>query len=430
MKSSGNTCVVGMHWGDEAKGKIVDILADEHDFVVRFNGGNNAGHTVSYDGKTFKHHLVPCGAHRSGTTGVIGPGVVIDPASLLGEIEELESQDIRIAGRLLVSDVAHVVMPWHKQMEAILEDALGDGRIGTTLRGIGPCYAEKMMRGNAIRVGDLLDAEKLRKKIEAAAKIRNLVFTKAFDAEPVDADAVHEAYAGAGARLSDFVCDTTEALQKAMGAGRRILFEGAQGTLLDVDHGTYPYVTSSNASACGVWPGSGISARTIGCIIGVFKAYTTRVGAGPFPTEQSNADGERIRERGNEYGTTTGRPRRCGWLDVVALRYSVRLNGVDALAMTLLDVLSGFEEVKVCIGYRRGAKELPGFSREDEVLGEVEPVFASLKGWQEEITDVSAWQDLPEAARNYVEHVESLVGAPIQIISVGPGREQTIFRSL
>ncbi|MDP6381213.1 MAG: adenylosuccinate synthase, partial [Phycisphaerae bacterium] len=399
-----------------------------HDIVVRFNGGNNAGHTVSFGGQTFKLHLMPSGIFHENVTCVIGPGVVVDPGVLLGEIDSLADRGIEATGRLKISDSAHVILPYHKKQEELNEKDRGKGKIGTTLRGIGPCYAEKMNRASAVRMCDLVHADRLRAKISSALAAKNDVFVKVFGEEPMSADEIAETYGEYAARLAPMVCNTTDFLHNCLDGGKRILFEGAQGTLLDIDHGTYPYVTSSNASACGVWSGSGVPAKRIDKFIGVMKAYTTRVGEGPFPTELPGPIGERIRERGNEYGTTTGRARRCGWFDAVAVRHSVRLGGIDSLAMMLLDVLSGFDELKVCTGYKHGDKVLPSFTTDSAVLAEVEPVLVSFKGWEEDISGVRRWEDLPPAARSYVEHVELLVGVRIGIVSVGPARDETIIR--
>ncbi|HET6441566.1 MAG TPA: adenylosuccinate synthase, partial [Phycisphaerae bacterium] len=318
----GNTCVVGLTWGDEAKGKIVDLLAGEHDLVVRYNGGNNAGHTVAFGGETYKLHLVPSGIFHEQVQCVIGGGVVVDPQVLLEEIERHEGVAPRLRERLKVSSRAHTIWPWHKQIEALSEKHEGKGKIGTTLRGIGPAYAEKANRVHAIRVGLFLNPAALEKKVRQVVEAKNRMFTGVFGEEPLDADAVWREYAAYGEEIRPLIADTTALLLDAVAEGKRILFEGAQGTLLDIDHGTYPYVTSSNASAAGVWPGTGVPARAIDQVLGVVKAYTTRVGEGPFPTELVSAIGDQIREQGNEYGTTTGRPRRCGWLDAFAIRYS------------------------------------------------------------------------------------------------------------
>jgi len=429
VRNEGNTCVVGLTWGDEAKGKIVDLLADRHDIVVRYNGGNNAGHTVAFGGETYKLHLIPSGAFHKGVECVIGGGVVVDPKVLLEEIERYEGKAPDLRRRLRISSRAHTIWPWHKRVEALSEKFEGKGKIGTTLRGIGPAYAEKANRVHAIRVGMFLNPAALEKKVRQVVEAKNRMFTGMFGEEPLDADAIWDEYAAYAEAIRPMIADTTALLHEALDAGRRILFEGAQGTLLDIDHGTYPYVTSSNAAAAGAWPGTGVPARAIGRILGVVKAYTTRVGEGPFPTELRGEIGDRIREQGNEYGTTTGRPRRCGWLDAFAIRYAARLNGVDGIAITLLDVLSGLPELKVCTGYRFEGKRLEAFPACPRMLKGAEPELERLEPWSEDISGARRFEDLPPAARVYVERVEELVGAPAQMISVGPDREQTIFRA-
>jgi len=424
-----NTCIVGLTWGDEAKGKIVDILAAEHDFVVRYNGGNNAGHTVCFGGQPHKLHLVPSGLFHKNATCVIGCGVVVDPKVLVDEVTQNLPFAPDLLQRLKVSSRAHTIWPWHKQLEALSEKYQGKGKIGTTLRGIGPAYAEKANRVHAIRVGELLRPDTLRPKVEAIVEAKNRVFEKVFGEAGLDARAVWEEYAAYAEAIRPMIADTTALLHDAIEGGRRILFEGAQGTLLDLDHGTYPYVTSSNASAAGVPAGAGVPARCVGEVLGVVKAYTTRVGEGPFPTELQNAVGDQIREQGHEYGTTTGRPRRCGWLDTFAIRYAARVNGLDGIVITLLDVLGGLPELKVCTGYRAGGRELRSMPDASEVLAEVEPVLETLEPWTEDLSKVRRFEDFPRAAQAYVRRVEELVGAPVRILSVGPDREQTIFRT-
>ncbi|HUU11502.1 MAG TPA: adenylosuccinate synthase [Phycisphaerae bacterium] len=429
MKAPTNTCIVGLTWGDEAKGKIVDILAAEHDVCIRYNGGNNAGHTVAFEGDTYKLHLVPSGLFYPGVTCVIGGGLVVDPQVLLEEITTHEGKAVGLRQRLLVSSRAHTIWPWHKKIEALSEKHLGKGKIGTTLRGIGPAYADKANRVTAIRMGEFLRPDHLRPKVERIVQQKNAVFTKVFDADPLDAAAVWDEYAAYGRELAPMIADTTAWLHGAIEGGKRLLFEGAQGTLLDIDHGTYPYVTSSNASVAGVWPGTGVSPRHIHEILGVVKAYTTRVGEGPFPTELKDALGDQIREQGHEYGTTTGRPRRCGWLDTFAIRYAARLNHVDAIVITLLDVLGGLAELKICTGYTVGGKPLKEFPDDPTALQQAQPILESLTPWPEDISGIRAFDDLPSAAKAYVNRVTELVGAPVRIISVGPDRAQTIFRS-
>jgi adenylosuccinate synthase len=428
VKARGNTCIVGLTWGDEAKGKIVDLLAPQHDIVVRYNGGNNAGHTVAFNGETYKLHLVPSGLFHPNVTCVIGGGLVVDPKVLLEEISKHEGVAAGLRGRLLVSSRAHTIWPWHSKLEALSEKHLGKGKIGTTLRGIGPAYADKANRVHAIRMGELLRPDHLRVKVERILDAKNLVFQKVFGEPPLDVRAVWAEYAAYGQALAPLIADTTAYLHRALAEGRRILFEGAQGTLLDIDHGTYPYVTSSSASAAGIWPGAGVPGRKLGDILGVVKAYTTRVGEGPFPTELKDAIGNQIREQGHEYGTTTGRPRRCGWLDTFAIRYAARLNDIDGIVITLLDVLGGLPELRICTGYTVDGKPLEDFPDDPVVLDRAQPVLESLEPWSENISGARQLKDLPRAARAYVKRVEQTVGAPVRIISVGPDREQTILR--
>ena len=428
MTTATNTCVVGLTWGDEAKGKIVDILSAEHDVVVRYNGGNNAGHTVAFEGDTYKLHLVPSGLFHANATCVIGGGLVVDPEALLQEIAANEPKAVRLRERLLVSDRAHTIWPWHKKIEALSEKHLGKGKIGTTLRGIGPAYADKANRVTAIRMGEFLRPDHLRPKVARIVGQKNEVFTKVFGDDPLDADAVWAEYAAYGEQLAPMIADTTAWLHQAMADGKRILFEGAQGTLLDTDHGTYPYVTSSNASVAGIWPGTGVSPRHIGRLLGVVKAYTTRVGEGPFPTELDDAIGQQIREQGNEYGTTTGRPRRCGWLDTFAIRYAAALNDLDGIVITLLDVLAGLPELKVCTGYTVDGEALDAFPADPVLLTRAQPVLESLQPWTQDISGARTFEDLPAPAQAYVHRVEKLVGVPVHMISIGPDREQTIRR--
>lgn len=417
------TCVVGLQWGDEAKGKLVDILTEEHEIVVRYAGGANAGHTVVSDGQTWKLSLIPSGILRDGVTCVVTGGVVLDPASVINEIDGLESRGVRIDGKLLVSDRAHVVFPWHVAEDKLLDGSLTGGEsIGTTGRGIGPCYRDKVGRSLAIRLGDLYRPE-FPSQLRHIAGLKEKLLGVGLDAAAIEAQ-----YRGYAERLRPLVCDTTSFLLDAVEAGRKLLFEGAQGALLDVDHGTYPFVTSSNSSGVGISSGSGVPGRWIERVIGVVKAYSTRVGGGPMPTEQDNAVGQRIRDRGNEYGTVTRRPRRCGWFDAVAARYTARLSGVDELAVMLLDVLSGFDELKVCSAYRIAGREVRQFPSHVDDLRQAEPVYETLPGWSEELTAVRRYDDLPENARRYLARIGELLGRPVTVVSVGPDRVQTILR--
>ena len=421
------TCVVGLQWGDEAKGKIVDLLTGEHDIVVRYQGGANAGHTVVLGGEPFKLSLVPSGIFRPPVRCVIANGVVLHPGSLLEEIERLRCRGVQVEDNLLVSNRAHVIFPWHIEEDRLLEKAAGSEAIGTTLRGIGPCYRDKVGRSLAFRVGDLYQPN-FRDRVRQAAQFKQRML-QCLSGEPIelDADAIYEQYRQYAEQLRRWVGDSTAYLLDAVEAQKRILFEGAQGALLDVDHGTFPYVTSSNSSGVGVSSGSGVPARYLTKIIGIIKAYSTRVGGGPFPTEQANEIGQYIRDRGNEYGTVTRRPRRCGWFDAVAVRYTARLSGVDVLAVMLLDVLSGLEELKVCTCYELDGQKTTNFPAHVDELWRAQPVYETLPGWKEDISHARRWEDLPANAQNYLRRISQLIGRPLEIISVGPDREQTIF---
>ena len=426
------TCVIGLQWGDEAKGKLVDILTGEHDIVVRYAGGANAGHTVVSGGQPWKLSLIPSGILRSGVQCVVTGGVVLDPASAIREIEMLESRGVSVAGKLQISDRAHVVFPWHIAEDKLLDASLsGGGAIGTTGRGIGPCYRDKVGRALAIRLGDLY-RDDLRARIEHVTAFKNRLLASWAPGDgagaTLDAAAIHEQYRAYAERLRPFVTDTTAFLLDAVEAGSRVLFEGAQGALLDIDHGTFPYVTSSNSSGVGVASGSGVPGRWVDRVIGVVKAYSTRVGGGPLPTEQDNAVGLHLRERGREYGTVTGRPRRCGWFDAVAARYTARLSGVDELAVMLLDVLGGLEEIRVCSAYEIDGRRVTQFPSQIADLERAVPVYETFPGWAGELADVRREADLPAEARGYVDAIADLIGRPVSVVSVGPDREQTILR--
>lgn len=418
------TCVIGLQWGDEAKGKLVDLLTERHDFVVRYQGGANAGHTVVVRGEKYKLSLIPSGIFNPRVQCVIAGGVVINPATLLEEIDGLAKRNIAIGGNLLISDRAHVIFPWHFLEDRASEGTTADGEnIGTTGRGIGPCYRDKVGRSYAMRLGDLYRPS-LPQRVERilAAKRAGL----GAEGEKLDAAAICAQYEGHAERLKPHVADTTALLLDALEGGKRVLFEGAQGSLLDVDHGTYPFVTSSNSSGVGICAGAGVPAKYVNRVLGVVKAYSTRVGGGPFPTEQDNATGQHIRDRGNEYGTVTRRPRRCGWFDAVAARYTARLSGVDSIAVMLLDVLSGFDELKICTAYQIGDKQTNCFPSHVDDLRLAKPVYESLPGWQEELTRVRTFDKLPAAARGYLRRISELVNRPIELVSIGPERDQTI----
>ena len=427
------TCVVGLQWGDEAKGKIVDLLGDGFDFVVRYNGGANAGHTIVHGDKTFKLSLLPTGVLKPHVRSVIGNGVVVYPPKFLEEIDQLRRGGVAVAGNLVVSDHAHVIFPYHMEEERLLEGGGGEGSIGTTGRGVGPCLQDKLGRRFGIRVGDLLDPDHLRARLRHAVPVKNRVLAALADGaatKPFDPDRLADEYLGYADNMRPFVADTSKLLLEAVRAGRRILFEAAQGSLLDIDHGTYPYVTSSNSLPAGIWPGTGVPGRHLGRVIGVVKAYTTRVGRGPFPTELDDGPdgtGERIRRVGREYGTVTGRPRRVGWFDAVAVRYSAALAGADDITLMLLDVLSGLPELKLATGYRLGGETLDHFPSDAHTLERCEPVYETLPGWADDLTTCRRLADLPAAARRYVDRVRELVGRPVSVVSVGPDREQTIM---
>ena len=421
--------IIGLQWGDEAKGKLVDLLTEGQDFVVRYQGGANAGHTVVVGDQVYKLHHIPSGIIHAGVVNIVAPGVVIHPQTILREIDSLTQRNLQLAGRLLLSDRAHVVMPWH-----LLEDQLwhsassGEDNIGTTLRGIGPCYRDKVGRSHAVRLGDML-REDFSEQLEQIAKVKQVVL-KAMpggDAVELDTKAIIRESLEYAERLRPFVTDTTSLLLDAVEAGKKVLFEGAQGSLLDIDHGTFPFVTSSNSSGVGISAGSGVAAKWVGKVIGVAKAYSTRVGGGPFPTELDNELGNRIRIKGKEFGTTTGRPRRCGWFDAFAVRYTRRLSGADSVALMMLDVLSELDEIQICTGYQYRGRLLQGFPSQADVLREVEPVYETLPGWGTEITEVTEWEDLPANAQKYVRRIEQLIGGRIEFVSVGPDRRQTII---
>lgn len=417
--------VVGTQWGDEGKGKIVDYLAEKADVVVRYQGGNNAGHTVVVDGKEFKLHLLPSGILYKGKTCVVGNGVVIDPAVMLKELKGMQDQGIDTSG-LRVSDRAHVIMPYHRRLDEVEEDYRGDFKIGTTKRGIGPCYMDKNAR-SGIRMVDLMDEEEFSAKLERNLEAKNHLLQAVYGAEGFDFETLKKEYLGYADMLRPYVTDTVTVLHEALQQGQKVLFEGAQATLLDLDHGTYPYVTSSHPIAGGVCIGAGIGPTKINKVIGVVKAYTSRVGEGPFPTELNDEIGHYIREQGREYGTTTGRPRRCGWLDAAIVRYAAIVSGLDYLAITRLDILDGLKTIKMCVGYRYKGEILKQFPASLKMLEQVEPVYEELPGWEESITAVRSYDKLPVNARRYVERLSEVAGVALGIVSVGPQRDQTMI---
>jgi len=422
--------LVGAQWGDEGKGKATDLLGEVVDYVVRYQGGNNAGHTVVVPtGESYALHLVPSGVLTPGCTPVIGNGVVVDPGVLLAEMDGLAARGVDLS-RLLVSADAHLIMPHHRTLDKVTERYLGKARIGTTGRGIGPAYGDKVARAG-IRVQDLLDPGILRQKLESALREKNQVLSKVYNRRPLEAEAVAEEYAVYADRLRPHIADTGLVLNRALAEGRTVLLEGSQGTMLDVDHGSYPFVTSSSPTAGGACAGSGIGPTQITRVIGILKAYTTRVGSGPFPTELHDEMGERLRSVGGEFGVTTGRARRTGWYDAVVARYAARVNGVTDFFLTKLDVLSGVERIPVCTGYRVDGvvhEEMPMTQTE---FHHAEPVYTELEGWSEDLTACTSFDDLPRAAQEYVRALEEMSGARISAVGVGPGREQTLqLRSL
>jgi adenylosuccinate synthase len=421
------TVIVGAQWGDEGKGKIVDLLAQDSDIVCRYQGGPNAGHTIVVGDETFKIRALPSGIVR-GKPCVIGNGCVVDPEVLIGELDEFEQRG-RSTAEVYVSGNAHLIMPWHLAIDQASERRLGKLAIGTTRRGIGPCYADKAMR-LGIRVQDVLDPKILRQKIEVALAEKNLWLERVYETEPFDLDAVASKYEGYAQRLRPYVTDTSLYVYNALRDGKSVLFEGAQATLLDLDHGTYPFVTSSNPVASAAATGTGIGAGSIDRVIGVAKAYVTRVGEGPFPSEIEGPDQDTMRELGHEYGTVTGRSRRCGWLDLVALRYAVRVNGIDQLALTKLDVLSHFAEVPVCVRYTlRGGEETRDFPAHQSDFHAARPVFETLPGWSEPLDDCTSVNDLPDAARRYVEFVEGELGVEVTLVGTGAERTSVLTRA-
>ena len=417
--------VVGTQWGDEGKGKIIDVLSEKADYVVRFQGGNNAGHTVVVDGEKFVLQLLPSGVLQAGTC-VIGPGVVVDPKVFLDEIDRIEKRGAK-TDHVIISDRAHVVMPYHIEMDKIRESVEDRIKIGTTKKGIGPCYADKISR-DGIRMADLLDMKQFEEKLRYNLKEKNEIFTKIYGLEPLDFDKIFEEYKGYAEKIKHRIVDTIPIVNKALNENKLVLFEGAQAMMLDINYGTYPYVTSSSPTLGGVTTGAGISPRKIDKGIGVMKAYTTRVGEGPFVTEIKGEFGDKIRGIGGEYGAVTGRPRRCGWFDAVIVKYAARVNGLTSISFMLLDVLTGFDKIKVCTSYKMGDKIITDFPASLDDLAKCEPVYEELDGWNEDITQIDNFDDLPENAKKYVAKIEELVGVSVDMVSVGPNRAQTIIR--
>jgi len=421
-----NIVIVGTQWGDEGKGKIVDLLAEFADIVVRFQGGNNAGHTMVVDGKQFISHLVPSGILQ-GKTCLLGNGMVVDPEVLVQELDNLNSKGIDVGpDRLKISEKAHIIMPYHKQIDLAREKMKGEDKIGTTGRGIGPCYEDKATR-RGIRFVELLDPEHFSASVRTILEEKNFYLKQYLSAETLDPDSIIDQYKGYADRLAPHVVNVSIVMNRAVKTNKQILFEGAQGTHLDIDHGTYPFVTSSNTVSGNACCGAGIGPKLITGVVGIVKAYTTRVGRGPFPTELFDETGDRIQQKGVEFGATTGRKRRCGWLDTVLLRNAARLNGLTGLVITKLDVLDGLENLKICTGYEYSGKIIEDFPASLKILGSCKPVFEVMPGWSEDISDIRKFDDLPQNARHYLHRIEELTETPIDIVSVGPGREQTII---
>jgi adenylosuccinate synthase len=426
VKLGKTAVIVGAQWGDEGKGKIVDVLSDNFRVVARYAGGHNAGHTVTIHGKKFILQLIPCGILREGCKAVIGNGVVLDPFALMKEVRSLRDTGIKVDGNLFVSNRAHVILPYHRMIELAAENAPGRVKIGTTSRGIGPAYEDKMGR-RGLRVSDLLDKQLLKTHIANACREKNTIVHALFNAEPLDADKMFEEYAKISDDIAPFVADTAVLLNKSIRGGESVMFEGAQGTMLDIDHGTYPFVTSSSATSGGAVIGTGVPPTSIGMVIGVTKAYCTRVGGGPFPTELHDASGEDLRAKGNEYGAVTGRPRRTGWLDLPLLRYSNMINGTGWLVVTKLDVLDHLAEVPVCVGYKINGKKSDEIPPQDSGYSKIEPIYEKFPGWQTPTVGVTEHDKLPKKAKDYLQFVQKESGAKIGMISTGPDREQTMF---
>ena len=427
-RSGTNLAVIGSQWGDEGKGKIVDLLCEKFDVVARYQGGHNAGHTVKFADKHYSLHLIPSGILHEGKLCILGNGMVIEPEALLKEIDALRASGVRIDDNLLISDSAHCILPLHVALDQGREELAGESKIGTTGRGIGPAYEMKISRFG-ILMRDLLDENVLREKLELACREKNALLSTVYGKQPFEPEALVRHALHYGEILAERITDTTLILNQAIRAGQSIMFEGAQGTLLDIDHGTYPFVTSSSSTAGGIATGLGVAPKHIHRVLGVAKAYTTRVGAGPFPTELADATGEHLRQRGNEYGTTTGRPRRTGWLDLAVLRTATMLNGLDEIALTKLDVFDDFAEIPVCVSYDTSMGESPHYPKASVDRGDVRPRYRTMKGWQRSTVGISEFDDLPQEAKDYVRFVEDQLECPISVVSTGPRREETVIRA-
>lgn len=412
--------IVGSQWGDEGKGKVIDYLATQADVVVRGQGGNNAGHTLVVDGKKYALHLIPSGVLNPETINVIGNGIVFDPKGFLEELAKLNADNIDTKN-IKISDRAHVIFPYHKELDALAEEARGDNKIGTTKKGIGPCYMDKTER-SGIRICDLMDKDIFAKKLKAQIDAKNKIVKNIYGAEEFDFDAIYNEYLGYAEQIRSYVDDTSVVVYEAIKAGKKVLFEGAQGTLLDLDLGTYPFVTSSHPTSGGFSVGAGVGPNMIKDVVGIVKSYTTRVGEGPFVTELNDETGDKIRTQGREFGTTTGRARRCGWFDAVIVRYAARVNGLTSISLMLLDVLTGFDTVKICTSYKMGDKVLREFPASLEDLAKCEPIYEELEGWSEDLTGMETYEELPENAKKYIAKIEELVGVNVDMVSVGPNR--------
>lgn len=422
---SNSVAVVGLQWGDEGKARVIDFLTEKSDFVVRFQGGSNAGHTVVANGQKHVFHLIPSGVLHDKVVCLIGPGVVLDPWSLKEEIDDIKATIPDIEKRIVISAGCHLVMPYHRQLDMVYENLKGDSKIGTTGRGIGPCYSDRALR-HGIKVGILLDGEELQRRLDTVLPIQNAILTKVGDLEPINREELFASLNEVKSWLAPMVGDVPKMIDSALNESKMVLFEGAQSVMLDIDYGTYPYVTSSNSSLTGLFAGCGINPGRVEEAWGVTKAYCTRVGEGPFPTELHGEEAEALREKGGEYGATTGRPRRCGWLDIPALNYAIFSSSITTLALTKLDVMTGYEKIKICVGYKGQNERV--YHIQPQLVASLEPEYIEMPGWTEELDGVRKFEDLPQAAQNFILKVEELTERPIKLITTGPSREQSIVR--